>query len=59
MREYLLKGAKGKKTWGRLYYSDKRNFFRIVFRTDITMKEKQPAYVHRFMESHEKKDIML
>ena len=49
MREYLIKGAKGKKTWGKLYYSDKRNSFRIVFRADITMKEKPPAYVHRFM----------
>lgn len=50
MREYMIKGAKGKKTWGRLYYSDKRNAFRIVFRDDIDMqKEKPPAYVHRFM----------
>lgn len=51
MREYLIKGAKGKKTWGKLYYSDKRNSFRIVFRSDITMDEKPPAYVHRFMSN--------
>jgi len=49
MREYLIKGQDGKKTWGKLYYSDKRNSFRIVFRSDITMDEKPPAYVHRFM----------
>lgn len=49
MREYLIKSAEGRKTWGRLYYSDKRNSFRIVFRSDITMKEKPPAYIHRFM----------
>ena len=49
MREYLIKGAKGRKTWGTLYYSDKRNAFRIVFRSDIQMDEKPPAYVHRFM----------
>lgn len=49
MREYLIKGAKGRKTWGTLYYSDKKNSFRIVFRSDITMHEKPPAYIHRFM----------
>lgn len=49
MREYLIKGAGGKKTWGTLYYSDKKNSFRIVFRSDITMDERPPAYVHRFM----------
>lgn len=49
MREYLIKGQNGKKTWGTLYYSDKKNSFRIVFRPDITPSEKPPAYVHRFM----------
>lgn len=49
MREYIIKGANGKKTWGTLYYSDKRNSFRIVFRHDITLSEKPPAYVYRFI----------
>lgn len=50
MREYIIKSAKGKKTWGKLYYSDKKNSFRIVFRDDIDVdKEKPPAYVHRFI----------
>lgn len=50
MREYVIKSAKGKKTWGKLYYSDKRDSFRIVFRSDIDVKkEKPPAYVHRSM----------
>ena len=50
MREYLIKGQKGKKTWGTLYYSDKRNSFRIKFRPDIDFqKEHPPAYIHRFM----------
>lgn len=52
MREYIIKGKKGKKEWGRLYYSDKKNQFRIKFRDNINIaKEKPPAYVRVFLEA--------
>lgn len=53
MREYIIKGGRnGQNTWGRLYYSDKTNKFKIIFRDDINMKkEKPPAYVRCFIEA--------
>lgn len=50
MREYIIKGEKSKKEWGKLYYSDEKNTFRILFCEGIDIKkDKPPAYVHRFM----------
>lgn len=52
MREYVIKGRKGKKVWGKLYYSDKTNTFKVKFRDNINIKkENPPAYVRCFLES--------
>ena len=52
MREYIIKGRKGKKTWGKLYYSDKTGKFRVVFREDIDIaKENPPALVRCYIEA--------
>ena len=52
MREYEIKSEKSGKSWGKLYYSDKRGTFRIVFRDDINIqKEHPPAYVSEFLKS--------
>lgn len=52
MREYVIKGRKGKKEWGRLYYSDKTGKFKIRFRDNIDIaKENPPAFVRVFLES--------
>lgn len=50
MREYNILSEKSGKYWGKLYYSDKRCSFRIVFRDDIDVKkEHPPAYVSEFL----------
>jgi len=55
MREYIIKGRKGRKIWGQLFYSDKTGKFRIVFREGINIKrENPPAYIRCFLEAGHK-----
>lgn len=50
MREYNIMDRGGKVQWGKLYYNDKKNEFRLKFRDDIDIqRDKPPAYVSRFI----------
>lgn len=53
MREYLIKDRGGKVTWGKLYYYDHQNRFKVVFREDIDIvKDNPPMYVKEFLKEN-------
>lgn len=52
MREYNIMDRGGKVQWGKLYYDDRRNEFRLKFRDDIDLEnDNPPAYVKSFIRS--------